>query len=332
MNAASGQAVSVTTRKTDVDPCAWDRSLAQLGGHPLQSALWGQSRFAVDKIRDLLLVGQDGAETAWLARIEERRVRGLGLVAWIPRGPTAAAGIDRSWVFKELKEQLLGHGFVLGLMSPWEEAAVGANGSASADRRTVHRTIWIDLGRGRERLWSDLDRQWRYNVGLAARSGVVVEQTNDPATVDAFFELCLGVSQAKGFPLPASGALMHCLLEQGGEGSVQARLFVARHDGCLGAGAFILRCGLSIHYLWGATDRALSKQKVGEAVQWGVIEWALEQGCTLYDLEGIDPAENPGTYQFKKRMGGREVELPGQMSMPLGMRGRVLSWMLTLKR
>jgi lipid II:glycine glycyltransferase (peptidoglycan interpeptide bridge formation enzyme) len=53
------------------------------------------------------------------------------------------------------------------------------------------------------------------------------------------------------------------------------------------------------------------------------MDWALENGIERYDLEGIDPERNPGTYRFKIKMGGRPVELPGKRAYPLGAAGRV---------
>jgi lipid II:glycine glycyltransferase (peptidoglycan interpeptide bridge formation enzyme) len=77
--------------------------------------------------------------------------------------------------------------------------------------------------------------------------------------------------------------------------------------------------------MWGATDRKYSKQRPGEATQWAVIEWALEQGCSLYDLEGIDLEGNPGVYAFKKKMGGEEVVLEAPRLNPLTLRGKLIA-------
>ena len=73
----------------------------------------------------------------------------------------------------------------------------------------------------------------------------------------------------------------------------------------------------------GASDRKFSKQRVGEAVQWAVMEWAAANGCTRYDLEGIDPVNNPGVYVFKKKMGGEIIDLVGQEYVPLNARGKL---------
>jgi len=137
--------------------------------------------------------------------------------------------------------------------------------------------------------------------------------------------LCRSISERKQFRLAQSLAMILQLLKQT-TSEVEAKLFLARYKGRIGAGACIIRCGRSLHYFWGGTDREASEARVGEAVQSAVIEWGMEQCCTHYDLEGIDPVGNPGTYAFKKKMGGREVALEGKRYYPLCLRGRVLNW------
>jgi CelD/BcsL family acetyltransferase involved in cellulose biosynthesis len=83
--------------------------------------------------------------------------------------------------------------------------------------------------------------------------------------------------------------------------------------------------GASILAVWLATDRELARNRPGEALQWAIMEWALDQGCKLYDLEWIDPNGNAGTYEVKRKMGGDEVSMPVSQLSPLDWRGRVIA-------
>src|SRR5262245_42601397 len=74
--------------RNDLDSEAWDRALAALGGHPLQSALWGDARREVDGIADHRWVAMSSGVPVWMIRIEERRLPIAGWVGWAPRGPT----------------------------------------------------------------------------------------------------------------------------------------------------------------------------------------------------------------------------------------------------
>lgn len=307
------------------DTSQWDAWLARLGGHPLQSRLWGDARQAAEGIKYhcLAVYDADGVVQA-LARVEARRVPLLGSFAWIPKGPVCSKGFD-PWPGLEAACRKLG--YAGWAASPWEAEA------ADAAPAQGPRTIWLDLTRGWDALLQDMDSQFRYGARRALRDGLLVTSTTDDVQVRAFHELCLAISARKGFDLPASEALMQQLLlrSQAG-GPVEARLFVATTQDSLAGGAFILRAGSHIHYLWGAVDRAHARARAGEALQCAVIEWALAQQCTLYDLEGIDPVNNPGTYQFKKKVGGSEIQLCPQREHALDWRGTVLLGAMRLKR
>jgi peptidoglycan pentaglycine glycine transferase (the first glycine) len=303
---------------------AWDYALVGLRGHPLQSALWGDARRKVDGMDDRRWMATRNGEAVWLARIERRRVPG-GWIGWMPRGPTGdvSSGPD----FPALVQQALRkEGVVLLVTDQWaERPAVAHNRQAGRPR-----TIWIDLSCGSEALWKNLDKQWRYGVGRAHRLGVTVDVAAGAGEIARFAALCNTVAENKGFRLPGSAALMEELLRQAG-GDVEARLFLAHFEGAMSAGAFVIRCGRSLHYIWGAIDRSMAQVRAGEAVQWAAIEWAIAQGCTRYDLEGIDPEENLGTYAFKKKMGGREVTLYGKQYYPLSANGRLMAWLSELR-
>lgn len=307
------------------DAALWDARLARLGGHPLQSALWGEARRRADGRSSLYLGGTDSeGELVALSRIEERRLPLLGKVAWLPRGPVCAAGGS---VWHGLCPVLAAHGFVSAMATPWQEA------TAVQQDASPTRTIWLDLRIGEDALLGNLDSQFRYGARRALREGVQVTRAQDAAMVARFHALCDSISEYKRFSLSASASLMQHLLDlTRADAPVQAHLFVATHEGRLAAGAFILRAGRHVHYLWGAVDRQYPGLRAGEVVQWAVIEWAVRQGCTLYDLEGIDPVNNPGTYQFKKKLGGREVQLARAEECALNWRGALVRQALDLRR
>jgi len=303
-------------RRVELDDAKWDTALAVLGGHPLQSAHWGRARERVDGRAYVAVALASNDRVVSLARAEIRSLPVLGKAAWIPRGPTTApeVGPDASAEWPHILSAL---GFSLCVANPWVRA------ERPASRRDAPRTIWIDLSRGRDALWAGLQKKWRHGVGYASRAGVAVTETREPASVKAFFRLCHAVSETKGFLLPASEPLLLALLEGPTDAPVSSHLFTASSAGRLAAGAFIIRCGASVHYFWGATDRELAGQRPGEALHWAVIEWALARGCVLYDLEGIDPVGNPGTYEFKRKMGGQEVPLASTEVIGLSWLGRL---------
>lgn len=314
MNPASQVKTLSAAWKEVKDFEAWDRNLASLNGHPLQSALWGEARKQIDGHDSLYLMFQDNGTPVWMARVETRSLPLLGKVAWIPRGPTIATDMVADDIEPAICAELRKHRFNIFITDKYERTP------AESD---VH-TIWIDLEHGLDVLKKRIDKQWMYGVRRAGREGVEVVRSTTFEEVREFHQMCMGISQSKGFELPGSEALMQNLLQKSTASGIEMGLFLAKHEGKIGAGAFVARSGRHAHYLWGASDRKLSRHRAGEAVQWAAIEWAVTQGCTRYDLEGIDPVNNPGVYAFKKKMGGYEVALQGKFSTPLNWRGTVI--------
>lgn len=308
--------------RVDVGRKEWDRTLALLGGHPLQSALWGDARRVAEGMRDHRWMALKNGTPFWMMRVEERRLPGVGRIAWAPRGP---AGIEVLVPPDGLAQRLRSAGFLLLVTDPWIRVDSAVLDEPSMRRRP--RTIWIDLSAGEDAVWNAFHPQLRKGARRADRGNVVVETTHDLREISTFVALCAETSRQRGFDLRVSESLVAALLaEPAPESDVEAALFVAKRDSAFGSGLLVIRVGRSVHQIWGATSRELRQERVGEAVQWAATKWALQRHCTRYDLEGIDPATNKTVYEFKKRMGGDEVALAGKHYMPLGARGRVVAW------
>ena len=306
--------------KFDATEAVWDETLATLGGHPLQSTLWGRARRHIDGILEhRLALYRDGLPIL-LARIEIRELPFHGgTVAWIPKGPT---GIWNRQTSTSLNEQLYNMGFQLVITDRYQEM----EDVPLSQMSILPRTIWIDPTIGEEALWKNLNSQWRRHVRKSQKYGVTIFESKETLDVNQFASMCESLSKRKGFQLAGSSALIKEILGTPSEKDVESRLFVARYERDIVGGLAVIRCGESLHYFWGATDGKHSRQQVGKALQWRAIKWASEHAIIRYDLEGVDMENNPSVSRFKYKMGGREISLSGSQPHPLTLKGRIVLW------
>jgi lipid II:glycine glycyltransferase (peptidoglycan interpeptide bridge formation enzyme) len=82
-------------------------------------------------------------------------------------------------------------------------------------------------------------------------------------------------------------------------------------DGEIHAGGVFSMLGDTCVYLLGATTEAGLKTKASHYLHWQVIKAARSRGVKWYDLGGVNPAANPGGYNFKKGFGGEDVIAAG---------------------
>jgi hypothetical protein len=314
------------------DPPAadWDHALAGLFGHPLQSCLWGDARRTLDGIVQHRLLARRDGEPIWMIRVEERKVLG-GKIAWAPRGPTGRTAELSLSMPPGFDEHLKAEGFSLLISDPWVEMEDESAKRCDNVKPPRPQTIWLDLSVGENVVFKNLHKHLRNGVRRAAKAGVSVETTCDSEQIREFVDLCSSISVRKGFELRMTSDFISAILNDSrNRKDVEAVLFVSLRDGKLGAGLFILRAGQSVHLIGAGTNRDLRHDRVGEACQWAVIVWAIARGCTRYDLEGIDLVNNRSVYDFKKRLGGREITLHGHAHTPLKFSGLAISRLIRL--
>ncbi len=85
-------------------------------------------------------------------------------------------------------------------------------------------------------------------------------------------------------------------------------------DGVLVSAALMVRFHRRASYLVGASVPSTHpsfQRGASNLIQWTALQWAQAAGAVTYNLEGLDPAGNPGVFHFKDRMGGRTINQGG---------------------
>ncbi|SFJ11024.1 Lipid II:glycine glycyltransferase (Peptidoglycan interpeptide bridge formation enzyme) [Ruminococcaceae bacterium D5] len=168
-------------------------------------------------------------------------------------------------------------------------------------------------GRNEEQLLMNLTQQTRRNLRIAIRDGVEVRPAG-PESLDEFMRLMTLTGERDGFATRPKAYFERFLAALG----EHARLYLGFYEGRAISGAITTNFGGKACYVYGASDNECRNHMPNYLMQWEMIRWALETGCTVYDFQGVSGNLSPegnhmyGLYRFKKGFNGQLDELAGE--------------------
>lgn len=173
----------------------------------------------------------------------------------------------------------------------------------------------LDITPPMEHLLENLHQKTRYNLRLAERKGVTVTESREKKDLDIFYPLLLETAERDRFLVRSYeyfSVLWDELVTRG-----YASLFLAHFQGEVIAGTLAFIFGDKAWYIYGASGNRRRNVMPNYLLQWTMIRWAKQHGCTMYDFRGV-PGEltedNPlyGLYRFKKGFNGVFTEFVGE--------------------
>ena len=152
----------------------------------------------------------------------------------------------------------------------------------------------------------------RYNIRLALRRGVEVEQSDD---VDELHRQQLATARRQGIRPPHQDVYRRRL-----EALAWCRVYVARVGSEAVGAIMVARFGRRAHYLFGGTSGRHRGLMPAYALQWQAMIDAAAAGCRQYDLFGVPPTGDPthpwhGLWRFKTGFGGHLVHTSGAIDI-----------------
>ncbi|MDR1586961.1 MAG: peptidoglycan bridge formation glycyltransferase FemA/FemB family protein [Treponema sp.] len=185
-------------------------------------------------------------------------------------------------------------------------------------------TVLVDLTPSGDKILAAMKPKWRYNIGLAEKRGVTVIRSGEDG-LGVFYALLAETAARDGIAVH-SLEYYRALFEvmngpPGPGGNAELRLYLAKHEGDTLAAALTLFRGDRATYLYGASSGLKRNLMAPYALQWRAMKDAKAAGCTVYDLFGIPPFDDPshpmtGLYRFKTGFGGRIIHRPGSWDYP----------------
>jgi peptidoglycan pentaglycine glycine transferase (the first glycine) len=303
---------------TTADRACWDALVTYRGAGFMQSWAWSEFK------------ALDGYDVTRAGVVDGDVLIGGGIaylyaspaeacLATIPDGPVLDWSLPTATVafsaLVETFERLLAADRMVVLRLEPRLTAVPAP-LASLPRSPVdlvpEETLEIDLT-SEDDMLEGMKPKGRYNTRLAARRGVEVVDSVDPADVHELYAVLEHTARAQGFRLEPKSFfinLARALFPSG------ARLAFARWKGMTLAAALTVRHASTVTYLYGGHLPLFPDVMASYALHWHVMREAAADGYRTYDLYGyVAPGrpEHPydGFSRFKEKLGGRPVRRMG---------------------
>jgi peptidoglycan pentaglycine glycine transferase (the first glycine) len=290
----------------------WDRRLAEASRPApsplLQSWAWGEVQ----------------ARSGW--RVERLQLAGGGMASvqlrgrppfergYVPRGPVPADPAALGELARWAAERGLARLRVEPEAGSEVVPALRELGFRPSPQVQPQYTMILKLADEEETLAS-FNKGTRYNIRLAAKRGVTVDEDADAAEMG---RQAAASASRQGIRLPAE-AYYGLLLEH----LPWCRTYVARVEGEAVAAMVVIHFDGRGYYMFSGANGKHRELKPVYAAKWEAIRAAIREGCRDYDLWGVPPGPDRthpwyGLWEFKSGFNGALVEYAGCWDLVLG--------------
>ena len=171
--------------------------------------------------------------------------------------------------------------------------------------------------KSRDDLLAGFNQLWRRNIKKSESEGVQIQIGKRDDLGEFHKVYCETASRDNFTPRPLSYFQQMWDAFNTDKAQPDLILFLARWNGVLVAASIYIELGIHSWYLYGASSAYGREVRPSNALQWAMMQRALEKQAHIYDLRGITATldkSNPhaGLLQFKVGVGGRAIELIGE--------------------
>ncbi len=155
-----------------------------------------------------------------------------------------------------------------------------------------------------EALMQSFHQKWRYNIRLASRRGVECRVVGKEMLPE--FERLYEETGLRDNYLVRPEIYFHYFLDAFGD---QVRLYMCFYEDKPISAAIATNYAGKTCYVYGASSNEERNRMPNHLMQWNMMMWAMETGCSIYDFQaipiGLDKAETmSGVYHFKQGFNG----------------------------
>jgi len=165
-------------------------------------------------------------------------------------------------------------------------------------------TLILNLSLSEQDLLQQMHSKTRYNIRLAKKHNIKIENANKEKDFDCFWQLIQETAKRNNFKIYPKEYYQEIL------NLSFAKLRIARFEEKIIAGMIVIFFGDTVYYLYGGSSYAYRNLMAPYLLHWDTILMAKNNGFRQYDFWGIDEKRWPGVTRFKKGFGGKIVLFP----------------------
>ncbi len=173
----------------------------------------------------------------------------------------------------------------------------------------------LDLTKSEEELLKNMHHKTRYNIRVAEKHGVKVEERTDDKAFEIYLKLYFETTQRQGYH--GHNKEYHRKVWQTLRDAKMARILIATYQNKPLTAWMLLNFEDTLYYPYGGSSKVHPEVMANNLVAWEAIKLGKKLGLKKFDMWGaLDPAANPndpwyGFHKFKQGYGGKLVEYIG---------------------
>ena len=177
-------------------------------------------------------------------------------------------------------------------------------GYTPTPKKSSQRTLIMNIQPPIEDVRKNFKQKWRNCLNKAERNQLELTQGTEERLFADFIGIYRELLQRKKFEEP-NDINEFRIIQRELPPELKMRIFICQSGGLISAGAIFTAIGGTGVYLFGATNDQGMKNNGSYLLQWKAVQWMKNNGCRYYNLNGINPTLNPGSYHFKSGISGK---------------------------
>jgi lipid II:glycine glycyltransferase (peptidoglycan interpeptide bridge formation enzyme) len=215
--------------------------------------------------------------------------------------PNIASPVEKADAHAEITSFLLSHGCVEG------------------KPLFTRYSFQLSLSHTEEELLAAMHQKTRYNINLAERKGVKIEEDTSKKALEEYLTLLDATTKRQGFYAHSKKYYEQMFDSLSPSGMLH--IFKATYEGQTLSVWIVFVFNKKLYYPYGASSREHREVMANNLLAWEVIKFGKKQGCTDFDMWGsLGPNPNPkdpwfGFHKFKEGYGGTLVHFVGSYDL-----------------